>query len=720
MWRAVFLCEENELDSTSRGLTDRLSDALSALFVVFVLLFAAQGPLQELVKLVAPLITPEWEELSRKDQRLALKSGVFGGTLQFLKINFYSKTAVFLGIPLLFSLVIIALKFSTRSGEPQPVVRWVVGFLSFSTLGYWFLNVYGRDSLYIFEATPLDPIVFPIAMLLVIYFTLREYGWFIVAFCVFWILYLFFRGYLPDWLPVFGSGASQDSFAQNYSFILEAFWVDTGGVFGAPLQIVSRNVLIFIVFGAVLMASGAGDLLLKIANRTTGGFVGGAAHAAVGSSAMFGTLSGAAISNVVSTGVLTIPVIKKSGFKPSFAGAVEAAASTGGQVMPPVMGVVAFFVAAEIGLDYRFIMIAAITPAVFYYLGVFLTVYFEARKSGIGPLPPEERPGLSAKDYRNTLVFVVPLFVLTFYLFTQPSIPKAGFYGFIAAILMSALLFPRFRSWSGIYGAFVDAGRMSAKIIIIVAMIGLIIGLLSMSGFTARLALFLTEMADGPLFFVLIIVALGAIVLGMGLPPGATYFIIVVALSSGIDTVAIPAMTLHLFVVFFAVMSTVTPPVALAAFAAAPIAKADPIRTGWQASRLSIAGFLVPFVFVYHPAVLYKLQVVFEWLGGKPIAHRSMIDISTVTWLDYGWIIIAFVIAIWLICSALIGFEKNRLQTWERFARVIIGLALLIPNYWISAPALVLAVLLIVGHRFLGGEPPSFDKVEADKLSKRS
>ncbi|MGB0824067.1 MAG: TRAP transporter permease, partial [Alphaproteobacteria bacterium] len=368
-----------------------------------------------------------------------------------------------------------------------------------------------------------------------------------------------------------------------------------GGIFGAPLQIVAGKVLIFIVFGSVLMASGAGDLLLKIANRLTGGMIGGAAHAAVASSAMFGTLSGAAVSNVVSTGVLTIPVIKKSGFKPSFAGAVEAAASTGGQIMPPVMGVVAFFVAAEVGLDYRFIMIAAITPAAFYYIGVFLTVYFEARKSGIGPLPAAERPHLNRREYIQTLVFIVPLGVLSYYLLTQPSIPKAGFYGFIAAIVMSVLLFPRFRTWKGLYTAFVEAGVMSAKIIIIVAMIGLIIGLMSYSGFTTRLAQELTAMADGPLFLVMLVIALGAIVLGMGLPPGATYFIIVIALSSGIDAVSVPPLSLHLFVVFFAVMSTVTPPVALAAFAAAPIAKADPIRTGWQASRLSVAGFLIPF-----------------------------------------------------------------------------------------------------------------------------
>lgn len=689
--------------------SDHLASALAAAFVVFVLLFAAQGPLQEFIKWIVPALTPDWDELSRKAQRLALKQGPLGGTFQFLKTNFYSKTAVFLGVPLIASLVIVGLMQRHADGTPQRAVRWVLTGCSLLFFGFWFVQVYTRDMSQVIEPETLDLLVFPLAMLLVLYFTMREYGWFIVSFAVFWIFYLFLKGYLPDWLPIFGEGAASNTFAQNYSFAVQAFWVDTGGIFGPPLQVVSRNVLIFIVFGAVLMASGAGDLLLKIANRLTGGMIGGAAHAAVASSAMFGTLSGAAISNVVSTGVMTIPVIKRSGFKPSFAGAVEASASTGGQVVPPVMGVVAFFVAAEIGLDYRFIMIAAITPAVFYYFGVFLTVYFEARKTGIGPLPASERPTLTGREWLQTLVFIIPLGVLTYFLFTQPSIPKAGFYGFIAAILTSAALFPRFRTWGGIYGAFVEAGKMSAKIIIIVAMIGLIIGLLSLSGFTGRLALFLTEIANGPLFFVLIVVALGAIVLGMGLPPGATYFIIVIALSSGIDTVVLAPLTLHLFVVFFAVMSTVTPPVALAAFAAAPIAGADPIRTGWQASRLSIAGFLIPFVFVYHPAVLYKLQVVFEWTTGKAVSHRALVDLSTVSWFDYGWILVAFSVAMWLIASGLIGFERNRLRALERPARVVVGLALLVPNFWISGPALVLAIVLIVGHRFLGGTPPRFD-----------
>jgi TRAP-type uncharacterized transport system fused permease subunit len=264
------------LNAEKPRISDRVADVLAALFVVFILLFAAQGPLQELTKTVIPALTPEWEELSKRAKRVALKEGLIGGTFQFLKVNFFSKTAVFLGVPLLASLVIVALTSRNREGRVSEPVRWALAGASLLLLGVWFLQVYTRDSSQVVEPERLDMLLFPAAMLLVLFFTLREYGWFIVSFGIFWIAYLFFKGYLPDWLPIFGKGAASNTFAQNYSFAVQAFWVDTGGVFGQPLQVVSRNVLIFIVFGAVLMASGAGDLLLKIANRLTGGMIGGA------------------------------------------------------------------------------------------------------------------------------------------------------------------------------------------------------------------------------------------------------------------------------------------------------------------------------------------------------------------------------------------------------------------------------------------------------------
>ncbi len=684
----------------------RVADALAVMFVLVILIYAASGPLNELVRWIIETTTSGFSEMSRRDQRLFFRAHWLGAAFHTFERGFLLPTGLLLGLPVLFSFAISFLSF--RYGARKRWLNWLLAVVSTWVFLLWIINLFSIDGGLLPTASLKDFALFPLATALTLYLTWRFFGSFIVLFCLFWIIYFFVRGILPEWTGLLAG--SDSTFQQSIRSMVLNFWVQTGGMFGLPLQVVSGSVLIYIVFGSVLMASGAGNLLMKIANRLTGGLVGGAAHAAVASSALFGTLSGAAIANVVSTGVMTIPVIKKSGFKPAFAGAVEAAASTGGQIMPPVMGVVAFFVAGQIGLEYRYIVVAAIVPAVFYYLGTFLTVYFEARRQGIGPLPPQGRPRLNRREWLQTLVFILPLGTLSYFLFTQPSVPKAGFYGFIVAIAASLVLFPAFRSWSKVYHAFVEAGRMSANIIVIVAAIGLIVGLIQVSGFSGRLSLLLAQVATGPLFVILIVVALGSIVLGMGLPPGATYFIIVIALSSGIDAVSVAPMTLHLFVVYFAVMSTVTPPVALAAFAAAPIAKANPMRTAFEAARLSIAGFVIPFVFVYHPAVLYKLQVLFEWFGGSPVHSKAMIDISTVSWLGLGWIIFAFSLSMWLLASALTGFEKNRLFIAERLLRTVAGIAVLFTDIRVALPALALSVALIIGHRFLNGEPSRADK----------
>ena len=687
---------------TEKTFEKRLADLLAFTFALIILAYAASGPLSEFVRWFIETTSAGFQELSRRDQRLASKSHWLGSAFKSFEHNVLLPTGLILGLPIIFAFAITFLTLHKARW-----LNWVLTALTAATFLFWIINLFGIDAGLLPGARPIDYALFPIATVLTLYLTWRSFGAFIVGLCLFWIVYFFVRGALPEWTGIFQG--SQSTLDQSMRSMVLNFWSQTGGMFGQPLQVVSGNVLILIVFGAVLMASGAGELLMKIANRLTGGLIGGAAHAAVASSALFGTLSGAAISNVVSTGVMTIPVIKKSGFKQAFAGAVEAVASTGGQVMPPVMGVVAFFVAGQIGLEYRYIVIAAIVPAFLFYFGTFLSVYFEARRQGIGPLRREARPPLTGPELIQCLVFILPLGTLSYFLFAQPSVPTAGFYGFIVSFAAALVLFPSFRAWRRVYDAFVSAGRMSASIIIIVAAIGLIVGLIQVSGFSGRLSLLLTQLANGPLFTTLIVVALGSIVLGMGLPPGATYFIIVIALSSGIDAVGIAPLTLHLFVVFFAVMSTVTPPVALAAFAAAPIAGADPMRTGLEAARLSLAGFLIPFVFVYHPAVLYKLQVLFAWFGEELPTSRAMMDISLISWADLGWIILAFALSIWLLSSALAGFEKNRLFAIERVLRVVVGLALLLPDMRIAVPALGLAIALIVGHRFLGGEPSPVD-----------
>ena len=677
--------------STGALFDKRLADKVAVFFAAIVVLYSASGPISEFVRWFIETTTPAFEEMSRREQRVFLREHWLGSSYRAFEQSVLLPTGLIIGLPILLSFVVTLLTLHRQDG-----LRWLNRLLALAAIvafASWIAVIFSSDAGVLPSARPLDYVMFPLATAITLYLTYRLFGGFIVAFCLFWVVYFFVKGYLPGWTGILAG--SEATFAQNLRQMVLQFWAQTGGMFGQPIQVVTGNVLIFIVFGAVLMASGAGDLLMKIANRITGGLTGGAAHAAVASSALFGTLSGAAISNVVSTGVMTIPVIRKSGFKPAFAGAVEAAASTGGQIMPPVMGVVAFFVAGQIGLEYRYIVVAAILPAAFYYLGTFLAVYFEARKLGIGALPDEARPKLTRKEWVQCLVFVAPLGTLSYFLFAQPSVPKAGFYGLIVALVSAAILFKEFRSKEKIWHAFVDAGRMAASIVVIVTAIGLIVGLIQTSGFAGRLSLLLAEAADGPLPIVLAVVALGSIVLGMGLPPGATYFIIVIALSSGIDTVGIAPLTLHLFVVIFAMMSTVTPPVALAAFAAAPIAGADPIRTGFAAAKISLAGFLIPFAFVYHPAMLYKLQVVFEWFGEDRVSSKAMIDISTVTWFDFGWIVFAFTLAMWLIASALAGFDRTRMSVAERAARIIIGGAALLPQLAIALPAACFGLALI-------------------------
>lgn len=682
---------ETPQPTPGRAFDTRVVDVIAVIFVAVIVIYSASGPLSEFVRWIIETTTPAFDEMSRRDQRVFLREHWLGAGYRAFEQGVLLPTGLIIGLPIVLSFAITLLTLHRKPG--LRLVNWGLTGLAVVAFTSWIIAIFASDAGMLPTVRAIDYVMFPLATAITLYLTWRLFGGFIVGFCLLWVVYFFVKGSLPDWTGILAG--SEASLGQNLRQMILQFWAQTGGMFGQPIQVVTGNVLIFIVFGAVLMASGAGDLLMKIANRATGGLTGGAAHASVASSALFGTLSGAAISNVVSTGVMTIPVIRKAGFKPAFAGAVEAAASTGGQIMPPVMGVVAFFVAGQIGLEYRYIVVAAILPALFFYLGTFLAVYFEARKRGVGALPEAERPKLTGREWVQCLVFVIPLGTLSYFLFAQPSVPKAGFYGLIAALVSASVLFRDFRSGRKIWEAFVGAGRMAATIVIIVTAIGLIVGLIQTSGFAGRLSQLLADLADGPLPLVLIVVALGSIVLGMGLPPGATYFIIVIALSSGIDTVNIAPLTLHLFVVVFAMMSTVTPPVALAAFAAAPIAGADPIKTGFEAAKIALAGFLIPFVFVYHPAVLYKLQVMFEWFGEAPVVSRAMIDITTVTWFDFYWIIGAFTLAMWLIASALAGFDRSRLRAVERVARLVLGALALAPQLAIAAPAAALGLALI-------------------------
>lgn len=468
---------------------------------------------------------------------------------------------------------------------------------------------------------------------------------------------------------------------ENWIRAAENLWFSTDGVFGRPVEVVSRIVLVFIVFGAVLQQSGAGEILLRLSLAATGRLSGGPAHAAVAASALFGSLSGTAIANVVSTGVFTIPIIKKVGFKPSFAGGVEAAASTGGQIMPPVMGAVAFLMADITGIPYLTIVIAALIPSLMYYSSLFVVVYLEAKKLGIEPIPPSERIKLTRDDWFKSLTFIVPLAIIVAVLVTGRTAQNAGFYGLISAFVLCLLFFPKFRNPKNWIIALVDSGKTSAVLMGVVTAIGFVIGVINMTGISLMFAEKVISVASDNLWLGLVFVMLSCLIMGMGVPTGAAYLMIAIVLGPVLNGLGLSLMAAHLFVVYFGVLSVVTPPVALAAFAAAPIAGADPFKTGLEATRLSIAGFIIPYLFVFHPSMLLVVD---------GFSYGGLI-----------WVIFIFAAATWCIATALSGWEFGILPLWQRSVRIVSAVLFIVPGIPTALCGIILMLVCLLTNRLL-------------------
>jgi TRAP transporter 4TM/12TM fusion protein len=537
-------------------------------------------------------------------------------------------------------------------------------------LAWEWLGVMFAQEVFFIELTPAQNAQGWIAFALAGYLTYRHFGVAMLA------VYVLAGTYVLA--PAAWGGAGE-----NWLRVAENLWFSSDGVFGRPVEVVSRIVLIFIVFGAVLQTSGAGDVLLKAAFAATGRIAGGPAHAAIVGSAAFGMMSGSAIANVVSTGVFTIPIIKRAGFAPRFAAAVEAAASTGGQIMPPVMGVVAFLMADMTGIPYLQVVVAAAIPAAMFYASLFVVVLIEARRMGIGAIPAAERVHLTAGDFLRCLAFFVPLVVIIATLVAGRTPQFAGFAALIVTTVLCLALFPEFRSPAKVWKALVAAGRTAATLMVIVAAIGFVIGVINMSGLGLRFAEVILSLSGANLLLALLAVMLGCLVMGMGVPSGAAYLIIALVMGPALQRLGLPPIAAHLFIVYFGVLSVVTPPVALAAFAAAPIAGAQPMETGVEATRLAVAGFIIPFIFVYHQDVL-----IIE--GFDPVA--------------LAWTLVAFAIATWAIATGLAGFDGRRVPIWERAVRIALGIGTVAPIYVVAVPAALSCVTLVARHRLVSAE----------------
>lgn len=461
---------------------------------------------------------------------------------------------------------------------------------------------------------------------------------------------------------------------------MEVVWYGFQGVFGVPTGIVLSLIFIFIVFGAVLEGVGAGDVLIKIAFALTGRTRGGPAHAAIVASGMFGATSGSVTANVVGTGAFTIPLIKSRGFRGAFAGGVEAAASTGGQIMPPVMGAAAFLMADLTGVPYLEICIAAALPALLYYGSLFVSVSLEARRIGIQPIPASEREKVTGRDILQSFMLLGPVMAILAVLIAGRSPAMAGFWAVTSGIVLAFLLNPALRQDpKRLLHALARGGVAGAKVMMAVGAIGVLLAVLNLTGLGLKFATEIANLGTSSLFLGLVLAAGSCLLLGMGMPTLPAYLIIVLVLGPAIASLGLPVIAVHLFVFYYGVLSAITPPVALAAIAAAPIAKSNPMHTAMIAVNLALVGFLVPFAFVYNPSLLL------------------VVDFS---WMELGSVLVRLVLAIWLLSTGFIGFDARALARWQRALRLICGIVLLTTDVRLQAAALVIGLALILVDRW--------------------
>jgi len=425
--------------------------------------------------------------------------------------------------------------------------------------------------------------------------TRRLVGMPLVCIAVAFLLYAMFAYIFPG--DFYGRGWSIPRLATY-------LYLDANGIFGQALQVGASIVLVFILFGEVLNAVGGAAFLSDFSSAVMGRYRGGQAKIAIVSSSLFGNISGSAVANVVVDGAFTIPMMKKAGYPPPVAAAIEAVASTGGQIMPPVMGAAAFLIAEYLGIPYAQVALAAAVPAFLYYAALFIQVDLLAARNGIYGLPRSELPQLG-QVMKRSAGFVVPLgslIILMFFLNRRPE--EAGLLATLAALIVGFLT-PGVRVGPReIVGILRNMGRSMLEIAAITGLAGVVIGVLQLSGLGFTLTYTLLNLGESSAILLLVLTAIVSIVLGMGMPTTAVYVLLAVLVAPGLTKLGLLPIAAHLFIFYFGMLSMVTPPVCIASYAAAAIGRTDPVQTGWEAMRLCAIAYVVPFLFVFSPSLL--------------------------------------------------------------------------------------------------------------------
>ncbi|MCF3933854.1 TRAP transporter permease [Acuticoccus sp. M5D2P5] len=436
-----------------------------------------------------------------------------------------------------------------------------------------------------------------IATFLVLESARRMVGWALPLLSSIFIVYAFVGPHLPMIIAHRGF---------NLERVSATLYLTTNGIAGTPLQVSATYVAIFIVFAAFLNVSGAGKFFIDWSYAALAWFRGGPAKVAILGSALMGTINGSAVANTVATGTFTIPIMKRAGLRPAFAGAVEATASSGGQLMPPVMGAAAFIMVEVMGRPYSEILTAAALPAVLYFVALFAMVDFQVARQSIKGIPRKQLPS-AWKIFKKGWHLIAPLVLLIYLLVIVRYTPiKAAFFATIAVILASWLRANTRMGVNRIVGALKEGGLSMLEVAAACAAAGITIGILMLTGLALRLSGLLIDFSGGNLMVLLFLTMGVSIILGMGLPTSAVYVVLASLVVPAMVKLGVEPMAAHLFVLYFGVMANVTPPVAIAAYAGAGLAGADPTRTGVIAFRLALAGFILPFLWVYNPALIMQ------------------------------------------------------------------------------------------------------------------
>lgn len=477
--------------------------------------------------------------------------------------------------------------------SPATLVDTVCVILTLGVAGYiWFDldGIFARQG----DWSRWDVVVSIIWVLLVLEATRRVIGWMMMGIAVTFLLYGYFGRQMPDLL--IHRGYSIERIATTLSLTTE-------GIFGLPVGVAATFVFIFILFGAFLEKTGGGNFFIDLAYGLTGRFSGGPAKTAVLASGFLGSVSGSAVANVVATGSFTIPMMKRIGYRPHVAGAIEAAASTGGQIMPPLMGAGAFIMAEFTNTSYLSIVKVALIPAVLYYLTTLLFVHIEAQKEGILGLPRSALPKLG-ETFKRGIHFLIPLGILVTVLLMNFSPMMAGFIA-VVSLYLTAMLRKRSRMSLGkLIEALEKGARNALMVSVACAAAGIIVGITNLTGMGLRFSSMVVSLSHGIPLLALGLIALASLVLGMGLPVTASYIVLVILAGPALMDMGIPLLTAHMIVFWYSQDANVTPPVSLASFAAAGIANASPMRTALTSWKLSKGLYILPVVMAYHPLLL--------------------------------------------------------------------------------------------------------------------